>query len=113
MMVGTLLLNFWAALAAFTIYFLTMFQKPETPFNILMGSFIFAFIGFVITFIIRYLIGYIFYTPEDLVEKTIEEDDNANSQVASQTRANSSSFEVNDESSSEEIAQVVRTMMNS
>lgn len=112
MMVGTLLLNFWAALATFTIYFLIMFQKPETPFNILMGSFIFAIIGFVITFIIRYLIGYIFYTPEDNIEETIEEDDNANSRVAQQTRANTSSYEVND-SSSEEIAQVVRTMLNS
>lgn len=112
MMVGTLLLNFWAALAAFTIYFLTMFQKPETPFNILMGSFIFAFIGFVITFIIRYLIGYIFYTPEDLIEESIDKENISNSQVASQTSVNTSSFEVND-SSSEEIAQVVRTMMNS
>ena len=67
-MIGTLLLNFWAALVSFSIYFLIMFQKPDSPFNILMGSFIFAVGGFIIMFFIRYLIGYIFYTPDEVLQ---------------------------------------------
>ncbi|SOC35575.1 hypothetical protein [Ureibacillus acetophenoni] len=112
MMVGTLLLNFWAALAAFTFYFLIMFQKPESPFSIIIGSFIFAIIGFVAMFIIRYLIGYILYTPEDNIEASNKDENKSNTQASQQPKESTSSFEMND-SSSGEIAKVVRTMMNS
>lgn len=112
MMVGTLLLNFWAALAGFTISFLIMFQKPGSPFNIIIGSFMFAIIGFVAMFIIRYLIGYILYTPEDNIEASNEDENKSDTKASQQSKESTSSFEMND-SSSEEIAKVVRTMMNS
>lgn len=112
MMIGTMMSNFWGALVAFSIYFLFMFQKPESPFNILFGSFIFALVGFVIMFLLRFLIGYILYTPEETTKETEESGMHPiEDELQLTDRQKPTSTRVSE--SSEEIAQVVKTMMNS
>lgn len=113
MMIGTILSNFWGALVFFSLYFFVMFQKTESPLRILIGSFICAIIGFAIMYIIRFLIGYIFYTPkESNVETNINE--NMNEQLNVDQKPTQDKASKSDRSeSSEEIAQVIRTMMNS
>lgn len=109
MMIGSILLNFWAALGTFTIYFLFTFQKPGSPFTILLGAFFAAIAGFVIMFLLRYLIGYILYTPEKSIKEndTIMDHKNTHDHEKMTTASNSNEID------SEEIAQVVRTMMSS
>nr|WP_106784238.1 hypothetical protein [Lysinibacillus timonensis] len=110
MMIGSMLLNFWAALFSFTVYFLLNFQKQTPPVTILIWSFVMAIIGFVVMFIIRYIIGYIFYTPEeDTLNIDIELAGNYNEQATERVDEASNLSEQN----SEEIAKVVKTMMNS
>lgn len=114
-MFGSIFYNLWGALIAFSIYFFSTFQKPFTPLRILVGSFIVAIIAFFVMFIVRFLIAYILFTPEedeeavegDIEEKELESIEGVKQEVA---LANST-VEFQDENS-EEIAQVVRTMMN-
>lgn len=115
-MFGSIFYNLWGALIAFTIYFFSTFQKPYTPLRVIIGSFITAIIVFLVMYIVRTLIAYILYTPEvneEAVEGELLGDneqttpEGTNQEVAS---ANST-VEFQDENS-EEIAQVVRTMMN-
>ncbi|WP_081976094.1 hypothetical protein [Ureibacillus manganicus] len=114
MMIGSIISNFWVALGTFTIYFLIMFQKPETPFNILLGSFISAIFGFVITFLLRYLIGYILYTPEEIaLEADSEENDKPHPHDELQPTVQQKSSSTKAIEDPEEIAKVVKTMMNS
>lgn len=114
-MFGSIFYNLWGALIAFSIYFFSTFQKPLTPLRILIGSFIVAIIVFFAMYIIRFLIAYILYTPEDNeavgegeLEENASDEGNEGEQAGSSA---SSTVEFQDESS-EEIAQVVRTMMS-
>ncbi|WP_052126010.1 cytochrome b/b6 domain-containing protein [Ureibacillus massiliensis] len=115
MMVGSILLNFWAALISFSLYFLLTFQKPYSPLNILIGSFIFALVGFFVMYIFRYIFGYIMYTPEDSIfehhpQQTINDNDNSN---ALQDVSNNHHTSAKDElDNPEEIANIVRMMMD-
>ncbi|MFK5706606.1 hypothetical protein ACI6BU_01345 [Lysinibacillus boronitolerans] len=114
-MFGSIFYNLWGALIAFSIYFFSTFQKPFTPLRILISSFIVATIAFFIMFIVRFLIAYILFTPEvdeeavegELEEKELDSTEGVNHEVPT---ANST-VEFQDENT-EEIAQVVRTMMN-
>jgi len=114
-MFGSIFYNLWGALMAFTIYFFSTFQKPYTPLRIIIGSFVTAIIVFFVMYIVRLLITYILYTPEvdeEAVEDEIVENEQSAPEGTNQegTTANST-VEFQDENS-EEIAQVVRTMMN-
>ncbi|KGR81403.1 MULTISPECIES: hypothetical protein [Lysinibacillus] len=114
-MFGSIFYNLWGALIAFSIYFFSTFQKPFTPLRILISSFIVATIAFFVMFIVRFLIAYILFTPEvdeeavegELEEKELDSTEGVNHEVPT---ANST-VEFQDENT-EEIAQVVRTMMN-
>ncbi|EFI70392.1 hypothetical protein BFZC1_01972 [Lysinibacillus fusiformis ZC1] len=114
-MFGSIFYNLWGALIAFSIYFFSTFQKPFTPLRILVGSFIVAIIAFLVMFIVRFLIAYILFTPEEdeeAVEGDIEEKELESIEgVIQEVPIANSTVEFQDENS-EEIAQVVRTMMN-
>lgn len=114
-MFGSIFYNLWGALIAFSIYFFSTFQKPFTPLRILIGSFIVAIIAFFVMFIVRFLIAYILFTPEEdeeAVEVDIEEKElDSIEGVKQEVPIANSTVEFQDENS-EEIAQVVRTMMN-
>lgn len=96
-------------------FIFSTFQKPFTPLRILISSFIVATIAFFVMFIVRFLIAYILFTPEvdeeavegELEEKELDSTEGVNHEVPT---ANST-VEFQDENT-EEIAQVVRTMMN-
>lgn len=114
-MFGSIFYNLWGALIAFSIYFFSTFQKPFTPLRILVGSFIVAIIAFFVMFIVRFLIAYILFTPEEdeeAVEGDIEEKELESIEgVKQEVPIANSTVEFQDENS-EEIAQVVRTMMS-
>lgn len=114
-MFGSIFYNLWGALIAFSIYFFSTFQKPFTPLRILIGSFMVAIIAFFVMFIVRFLIAYILFTPEEdeeAVEVDIEEKELESIEgVKQEVPIANSTVEFQDENS-EEIAQVVRTMMN-
>ena len=114
-MFGSIFYNLWGALIAFSIYFFSTFQKPFTPLRILIGSFIVAIIAFFVMVIVRFLIAYILFTPEEdeeAVEVDIEEKELESIEgVKQEVPIANSTVEFQDENS-EEIAQVVRTMMN-
>ena len=114
-MFGSIFYNLWGALIAFSIYFFSTFQESYTPLRILIGSFIVAIIVFFVMFIVRFLIAYILFTPEEdeeAVEVDIEEKELESIEgVKQEVPIANSTVEFQDENS-EEIAQVVRTMMN-
>ncbi|MDM5246962.1 hypothetical protein [Lysinibacillus sp. G4S2] len=114
-MFGSIFYNLWGALVAFSIYFFSTFQKPFTPLRIIIGAFVAGIIVFFLMYIVRFLIAYVLFTPEgddEVVEGDLEENetDNRNEENQETPTANST-VEFQDESS-DEIAQVVRTMMN-
>ncbi|MFJ3387251.1 hypothetical protein [Lysinibacillus sp. NPDC086135] len=113
-MFGSIFYNLWGALIAFSIYFFSTFLKPYTPLRIIIGSFVAGIIVFFIMYIVRFLIAYILFTPEnaeEVVEGEHEENESGNREEDNQeTPTASSTVEFQDENS-EEIAQVVRTMM--
>ncbi|MEY9969871.1 hypothetical protein ABH966_000233 [Lysinibacillus sp. RC46] len=114
-MFGSIFYNLWGALTAFSIYFFSTFLKPYTPLRIIIGSFVAGIIVFFVMYIVRFLIAYILFTPEDaeeVVEGEHEENESGNHEEDNQeTPTANSTVEFQDENS-EEIAQVVRTMMN-
>ncbi|MFT9817200.1 hypothetical protein [Lysinibacillus sp. NPDC056185] len=114
-MFGSIFYNLWGALTAFSIYFFSTFLKPYTPLRIIIGSFVAGIIVFFVMYIVRFLIAYILFTPEDaeeVVEGEHEENESGNQEEDNQeTPTANSTVEFQDENS-EEIAQVVRTMMN-
>lgn len=116
MMFGSLFYNFWFSLIAFTIYFFATFQTSYTPTRIIIGSFVSAIIVFFITFLFRMVLAYILYTPNEETLEDVVEDLNLKQQSVGDSKLNeqtvSSAVEFPDESS-EEIAEVVRTMMRS
>ncbi|GAB0167142.1 multidrug resistance efflux pump [Lysinibacillus sp. CTST325] len=114
-MFGSIFYNLWGALIAFSIYFFSTFLKPYTPLRIIIGSFVAGIIVFFVMYIVRFLIAYILFTPEDaeeVVDSEHEENESGNREEDNQeTPTANSTVEFQDENS-EEIAQVVRTMMN-
>ncbi|MFJ7730413.1 hypothetical protein ACIQXF_00835 [Lysinibacillus sp. NPDC097231] len=115
-MFGSIFYNLWGALIAFSIYFFSTFQKPFTPLRIIIGSLVTAIIVFFVMYIVRFLISYVLFTPEvneeAIVEGELEESEIDNREDEQQeAHTASSTVEFQDENS-EEIAQVVRTMMH-
>lgn len=114
-MFGSIFYNLWGALIAFSLYFFITFQKPYTPLRIIIGSFVAGIIVFFVMYIVRFLIAYVLFTSEgdeEVVEGEHEENASDNHEEENQeTPTANSAIEFQDESS-EEIAQVVRTMMN-
>ncbi|MGE7914019.1 hypothetical protein [Lysinibacillus xylanilyticus] len=113
-MFGSIFYNLWGALVAFSLYFFSTFQKPFTPLRIIIGSFVAGIIMFFVMYIVRFLIAYVLFTPEgdeEVVEGELEENESVNPKEDQETLTANSTVEFQDESS-DEIAQVVRTMMN-
>ncbi|MGE7997299.1 hypothetical protein ACQKOF_01185 [Lysinibacillus sp. NPDC093190] len=114
-MFGSIFYNLWGALLAFSLYFFITFQKPYTPLSIIIGSFVAGIFVFFVMYIVRFLIAYVLFTPEgdeEVVEGEHEENESNNHEEENQeTPTANSAVEFQDEST-EEIAQVVRTMMN-
>lgn len=114
-MFGSIFYNLWGALIAFTIYFFSTFQKPYTPLRVIIGSFITAIIVFLVMYIVRTLIAYILYTPEvheEAVEGELGDNEQTTPEGTNQEVASANSTVEFQDENSEEIAQVVRTMMN-
>lgn len=115
-MFGSIFYNFWGALSSFTVYFVWALQQTSPqPIPVILQSFVAAMIGFIVMYAVRYLIGYIMYTPEQIVEEEVVEQEGAASEFTDlemliQTK-DSSIAEFHDEDS-EEIAKVVRTMLH-
>lgn len=115
-MFGSILYNLWAALIAFSIYFFIMLRSSDAPIQILIGSFVTAILVFFAMFLVRYLVSFILYTPEiedsltDDEHREAGQDDNDPEHNHEKKTANST-VEFQDENT-EEIAQVVRTMMH-
>ncbi|WP_447402735.1 hypothetical protein ACE1MS_05000 [Lysinibacillus sp. fkY74-1] len=114
-MFGSIFYNLWGALIAFTIYFFSTFQKPYTPLRVIIGSFITAIIVFLVMYIVRILIAYILYTPEvneEAMEGELGDNEQTTTEGTNQEVASANSTVEFQDENSEEIAQVVRTMMN-
>ncbi|MEB7452287.1 hypothetical protein [Lysinibacillus sphaericus] len=114
-MFGSIFYNLWGALIAFTIYFFSTFQKPYTPLRVIIGSFITAIIVFLVMYIVRTLIAYILYTPEvneEAMEGELGDNEQTTTEGTNQEVASANSTVEFQDENSEEIAQVVRTMMN-
>lgn len=117
MMFGSIFYNCWAALLSFASYFILAIQNPYAlPLQIISTSFLVAFIAFVGMYFLRYFLGYVFYTPETPVFAETEDEiigqtmlDESDQQFS--TRSNQSTMEF-DEENTEDIAQVVRTMLH-
>ncbi|MEK4079355.1 multidrug transporter [Solibacillus sp. FSL K6-1126] len=117
-MFGSIFYNFWAALFSFAVYFIAAIQNPYAlPLPTIGAAFVVAVIAFSLMFLIRYFLGYVFYTPESpVLLQTEEELPGAVGKETDKTQAVPQSDlpakEVEDENS-EEIAQVVRSMLQS
>lgn len=107
---GNLFYNCWIALAAFTVHFCIAIQDVYASPRILFGSFATAIVAFVATYGLRYLITYVLYTPAEQKLEVAEEQLQPHEATAQTSK--SSTIEFQDESS-EDIAEVVRTMMHS
>ena len=115
-MFGSIFYNLWAALIAFSIYFFITFQSSNFPIRILIGSFVTAILVFFAMFLVRYLVSFILYTPESEESLTDDEhnevvQDENNLENNHEKQVTNSTVEFQDENT-EEIAQVVRTMMH-
>lgn len=113
-MYGSFLYNCWAALIGFTIYFVIALQGEFVrPVPVLIGAVVTALILFILTYAVRYLLGYVLYTPEEI--KIFQEDEPIEKaaehvgELPSLDKPSTTEFE---DETSEEIAQVVRTMMH-
>ncbi|AYC29264.1 hypothetical protein [Paenisporosarcina cavernae] len=100
-MSGTLLTNFWAALLGFTLYFLSSFPFTS-PVKTLVASFTWAFIFFLLAFVVRFVIHYVMEpkTPEALEEVEGEQ------LLKELIQPNA------EDATSEQVAQVVKTMLD-
>ncbi|WP_397537536.1 hypothetical protein [Rummeliibacillus pycnus] len=111
-MVGSFLSNCWAAVIAFTIYFLMTFQSVENPTSIIIHSFIVAVIVFLLTYIVRFIIAFVMYTPSDeestVQETTIQSDGEVEEQHSLKEKTSSTLSD----NQAEELAKAVKTMMS-
>ena len=115
-MFGSIFYNLWGALIAFSTYFFITLQSVYSPIRIVIGSFVTAIVAFFVMFFVRYLVSFILYTPEseesvtdDRVDETKQVENDSERNLEKQVT--NSTVEFQDENT-EEIAQVVRTMMN-
>lgn len=115
-MFGSIFYNLWGALIAFSFYFFITLRSAYSPIRIVIGSFIAAILVFLVMFLVRYLISFILYTPEsedgltdDQPHESLQDENNLESNHEKELI--NSTVEFQDENT-EEIAQVVRTMMN-
>ena len=115
-MFGSIFYNLWGALIAFTFYFFITLQSGYLPIRILIGSFIAALFVFFVMFFVRYLISFILYTPESEESlndhqhhESVQEENNLESNHEKELIHSTAEFQ---DENTEEIAQVVRTMMN-
>lgn len=99
-MIGTIYINFWSALIGFCIYFFARFLTNQSPTSIIIYSFLFALAFFLITFVVRALLALILYNPPNEEPET--------QQAVEQTTVE---LDTPSEGQSEEIAQVVKTML--
>lgn len=107
-MYGSIFYNCWAALIAFTVAFIVQIVEPfPLPVPSILSSLLWALAAFVLTFGIRLLLGYILYTPEEIEFDLGEEV----ASIDAYPNAKTSTVEISDEST-EEVAKVVRTMLN-
>ncbi|WP_134018923.1 hypothetical protein [Lysinibacillus sp. YR326] len=114
-MFGSIFYNLWGALITFSIYFFSTFLKPYTPLRIIIGSFVAGIIAFFVMYIVRFLIAYVLFTPEgdaEVGEGNLEENESDNREEDSQEAMTANSTVEFQDENSEEIAQVVRTMMH-
>ena len=117
-MYRTIFFNCWVALIAFAIYFCSTIYQTNgfaTPVPTLAWSFMWAIIGFIAAYGIRAILEYVFYTPEqiDLAsenEELLPNNEQSGVDVVNRT-VPTSTVEFQDEST-EEVAQVIRTMLN-
>ncbi|MCM3722171.1 multidrug transporter [Solibacillus isronensis] len=116
-MFGSIFYNFWAALLSFAVYFIAGIQNPYAmPLPTIGAALVISVIAFSLMFLIRYFLGYVFYTPEAPVLSQTEEElpvvakETDKTQIVSQS--DHTTMEVEDENT-EEIAQVVRSMLQS
>lgn len=115
-MVGSFLYNCWAALIAFTIYFLVSLQSTKTPTSIIIDAFIFAIVVFLFTYLVRLIIAFVMYTPTD--EQEEEQVDNeetteqSSEKVEEQTSSKDNTSNAVNNDQAEELAKVVKTMMS-
>ncbi|MGX9133687.1 hypothetical protein ACWV26_04760 [Rummeliibacillus sp. JY-2-4R] len=111
-MVGSYLTNCFAALIAFTIYFLMSLQSLKSPSTIIIWSFIVAIIVFLITYLIRYLIAFVMYTSSD--EEAIDEGEKAtqNHKKDADKSLKENKDEILTENQAKELAEAVKTMMS-
>lgn len=116
MMFGSLFYNFWAALGSFTVYFIWAVQDPFAfPLPTIGMSLVVALIGFIAMFFIRAFIGYVFYTPEHIAYSEVDQASNVdplNPEQQPLDPQNSRATVNSLEDDSEEIANVVRTMLH-
>ena len=121
-MYRSILFNCWIALFAFTVYFIyTIYQSNgmAAPIETIVWSLLWAVVGFFVAFAIRAVIDYVMYTPAHIdldddgetTDISNEQAEHNNLKDLSNGKVNSSTVEFQDENS-EEIAQVVRTMMS-
>ncbi|MGR6897794.1 hypothetical protein [Rummeliibacillus sp. BSL5] len=106
-MAGSIFYNWWAALAAFTIYFFCNLQSGDTPTQILIQTFIIALVVFVASFLVRYLIAFVMYTPTEIEQEENPSDEH----IEVNEDMEKANLEVNTESQAEELAKAVKTMM--
>ncbi|MER1988913.1 MAG: multidrug transporter [Solibacillus isronensis] len=116
-MFGSIFYNFWAALLSFAVYFIAAIQNPYAmPLPTIGTASVIAVIAFGLMFLIRYFLGYVFYTPEAPVLSQSEEELPVAAKETDKTKTvpqgDHTTMEVEDENT-EEIAQVVRSMLQS
>ena len=118
-MYRSILFNCWIALIAFTLYFVSIIYQTGgavAPIKTIAVSFLWAVIGFVFAYVIRAFLNFILYTPEQIevateienIQNVSNEDDATSGSLRNHS---TSTIEFQDESS-EDIAQVVRTMLS-
>ncbi|MGE7982604.1 multidrug transporter [Solibacillus sp. NPDC093137] len=116
-MFGSIFYNFWAALLSFAVYFIAGIQNPYAmPLPTIGAALVISAIAFSLMFLIRYFLGYVFYTPEAPVLSQTEEELPVVAKETDKTQtvpqSDHTTMEVEDENT-EEIAQVVRSMLQS
>lgn len=115
-MFGSIFYNLWGALIVFSFYFFIKLRSAYLPIRIVIGSFVAAILVFLVMFLVRYLVSFILYTPE-IEDSLTDNEHNESVQDENNLEGNqekelaNSTVEFQDENT-EEIAQVVRTMMD-
>lgn len=117
-MYRSIFFNCWIGLLSFTIYFIKTIYSTKglaAPIPTIAYSVLWGTIGFVAAYGLRAMLDYVLYTPEIPEIDTPDLGDNGNGTEdkvqVDQPFVKTSTVEFQDESS-EDIAQVVRTMLN-